>query len=184
MRKRPGKKIWVPIYTAARSVLVDKDWNVNNGGLVMEDGGSATEADGDHLQVAGRGKMRLVIWGDEFMVDVRVMERLPDRIVIGRAFWREHKLVMNLALNIGSIYSRGRRITGPISESNSIVEAEEDVRQVVEDEDVDDFIQRELDLSSFLRIDWSVTVCRNYFGTAELYLREWDASKASNIASI
>ncbi len=56
---------------------------------------------------------------------------------------------MDLELNVGSIWSCGRRITGLVSRSKALKEAGEDVRQVIEDEEVDDFIQTKLDLSEF-----------------------------------
>ncbi len=140
--------VWVPIDTAARSVWVDKTWFVNHGGVMDADGGTAAGADGSSLDVAGKGEIEFRLWGSTFTEPVRVMSTLPDTVLIGRDFWRKHALVMNLESNLGSVVVDGRRISGPVAQEVHEV-VEEDVRKVIEDHEVDDYLLNKIDYSEF-----------------------------------
>ncbi len=66
--------------------------------------------------------------------------------------------MMNLALNMGRSVREGGVLRGPIRGLTLTLRQKKMSAKSSKDEDVDDFIQRELDSPSFLRIDWSVTV--------------------------
>lgn len=98
-----GEEQWAPADTCALSTWVDQQWFEENGGAVQETLDSATAVDGTELVVVGEGTIRFELWGERFEERVRVMKRLPDKLLIGRRFLRRHGLHLDLETNRASI---------------------------------------------------------------------------------
>ena len=79
------------------------------------------------------------------------MSTLPDRILIGRRFWRENGLILDLERESASIVVKGTRVHSALCSRNrevENVEFEESVCAVIEYADVDDTITN-MDLRTF-----------------------------------
>ena len=62
------------------------------------------------LGVVGTGTLQFEFWQQTFTREVRVMSTLPDRILIGRRFWRENGLILDLEKDSASIVMKGTRV--------------------------------------------------------------------------
>ena len=67
----------------------------------------AQAVDGHHLQVEGEGLLDFCLWGQRFRETVRVLDQLPDKVLIGRKFWRANSFGMDLSTNSGYIILDG-----------------------------------------------------------------------------
>lgn len=145
-----GEKRNIPIDTAALSIWVDQAWFESNGGKLISRGGAAQAADGSDLEVIGTGELEFGFWGLTFREKVRVMSTLPDKLPIGRTFWRKHGLILNLGQNTGSVRYEGARVDGVLGSRNNSGDDRwgESVRAVIEDADVDQALQ-DMDLRAF-----------------------------------
>lgn len=76
------------------------------------------------------------------------MNHLPSQILIERAFWRKHRLHLDLYRNWGSVMKDGKRYKGGKGCSNSVRHYEA-VTTVIEDHEVDNIIERELNFPDF-----------------------------------
>jgi hypothetical protein len=141
--------------SACYSMWVDKKAFWEMGRYEYDDGGSAWSADGSPLRVAGRGRLDFCLWGRLFRrVRVRVMQKLPSKLLIGRQFMI--KFQMDLLLGKGQGRFTVETENGPTIFSGSIryqlqkgggeQVAEMDDQQVVAD--TLDAIE-EMDLSGF-----------------------------------
>ena len=84
------KSIWTPIDTAALSIWVDHQWFMETGGQmeISDNKYSARAADGSNIDVSGSGWLNFSLWGKQFQERVRIMNNLPDKVLMGRKFWR------------------------------------------------------------------------------------------------
>lgn len=79
------------------------------------------------------------------------MSDLPDEMLIGGIFWRNHKLRLELEENMASISIRGTRIDGPIRQFKEDHASEmEAVRAAIEDAEVD-LALKTMDFKSVLK---------------------------------
>jgi hypothetical protein len=98
---------------------VDKKAFWEMGGYEYDDGGSASSADGSPLRVAGRGRLDFCFWGRLFRrVRVRVMQKLPSKLPIGRQLMI--KFQMDLLLGKGQGRFTVETENGPTVFSGSI----------------------------------------------------------------
>ena len=119
-----------------------------HGGKILFRGGSACAADGREISVVGSGRVEFSFWGLSFSEEVRVMTRLPDKMLIGRKFWRKLGLHLDLEHDSASILHEDRRVEGPIGCRDQVAEPEELVRAIIEDADVDQAL-KEMDFKAF-----------------------------------
>ena len=96
----------------------------------------------------GEGLLTFELWGHEFAEKVQVLRNLPDKLLIGRKFWRKHSLRLDLAANCGSIRIQGVWLTGRISKGGSCSHRE-NVCKMLEGADVDRYLKRESDYTEF-----------------------------------
>lgn len=170
-----GESLVVPIDTAALSIWVDHGWFAANGGKLKSRGGAACAADGGKLGVVGTGTLQFEFWQQTFTREVRVMSTLPDRILIGRRFWRENGLILDLEKDSASILVKGTRVHGALCSRNreaANVELEESVCAVIEDADVDDTITN-MDLRTSLRTWQNGSNYGKFCGIVAKFSRDW-----------
>ena len=143
-----GENLSSPIETAALSVWVDHEWFVSHGGRLTPHTGTANSVDGSPLQVGGKGRLSFSFWGLRFEEEVRVMSNLPDKLLLGRKFWRRHSLILDLDANEGSVKVREQRHHGPIG-CGGIRRVTEAVNKVIEDVDIDHVLKHDIDYAAF-----------------------------------
>jgi hypothetical protein len=69
----------------------------------FEEGGKANAADGHSLDVAGRGRIDIMLRGRLFPgYQVRVMRNLPSRVLLGSEFVLRHNMELDLGRGLGS----------------------------------------------------------------------------------
>jgi hypothetical protein len=74
------------------------------GGYEYDEEGSASSAGGIPLQVAGRGRLDFCLWGRLFRrVRVRVMQKLPSKLPIGRQFMIKYQMDLLLGKGLGRV---------------------------------------------------------------------------------
>ena len=142
------EKLWVPVETAARSIWVDYEWFTLRGGSIIPNEGMAEAVNGHNLNVKGVVLLNFELWGQKFSEEVRVLQNLPDKLLIGRKFWRRHSLRLDLAANCGSIRIHSTWVSGRISRGQSFANSEK-VRKVLEGADVDRNLRYEADYTEF-----------------------------------
>ena len=144
------EQFMAPIDTATLSIWIDHAWFIENGGRLTSKGGSANAADGREIGVIGSGKLKFAFWGVKFEEEVRVMSMLPDKMLIGRRFWRANGLQLDLGKNSGSVRQKNRHVHGPIGSrgGEDSENMSESVRAVIEDADVDQVLKT-MDFSAF-----------------------------------
>jgi hypothetical protein len=99
----PGTVVAANIYTACWSIWLDWKTFLAGGGTDYEDGREANAADGHSLDVAGRGKIDIMLWGRLFPgYQVREMRTLPSQMHLGRDFMLHHNMELNLGSVLGS----------------------------------------------------------------------------------
>jgi hypothetical protein len=128
-------------------------------GTDFEEGGEANAADGHSLDVAGRKKIGIILWGILFRgFEVRVMRTLPSRMLLGHEFILRHNMELDFGRVLGSFevetkYGRdrfngiiryGQREMGTrrnIAQVHESIEAvgEDDIRDVIEAMDFTEF---------------------------------------------
>ena len=107
--------------------------------------GDACAADGGKLKVVANLALAFEVWGRMFSRKVRIIYTLPDKILIGRRFWREMRLILGLEKDSASITVDGTRVQGALcsrlrdTENRSLNES---MGAVIEDADVDDTIKQ------------------------------------------
>jgi hypothetical protein len=70
-------------------------------GTDFEENGEANAADGHSLDVAGREKIGIILWGILFPgFEVRVMRTLPSRMLLGREFILRHNMELDLGVSL------------------------------------------------------------------------------------
>jgi hypothetical protein len=122
------------------------------GGKDFEEGGEANAADGHSLDVAGRRKIDIMLWGRLFPgYQVRVMRMIPSGILLGRDFMPRHNMELDLGRGLesfevktkhgrarsnGSIRYRKREV----GTRRSVAEVQESI-EAVGDEDIRDPIE-------------------------------------------
>lgn len=143
-----GIQLWVPIDTAAHSIWVEKTWFQRNGGNILHDNGIAQAVDGQRLHVEGEGSIHFSLWGRTFHEPVRVLDNLPDKVLIGRGFWRKHSFGTDLSTNTGYTTGAGTKYCGSVGKSRMQPKVES-VRKVLEKEDVDFHLKNGVDYTSF-----------------------------------
>lgn len=143
-----GEQLWVPVDTAAVSIWVDHAWFSQIGGTVLPCEKTADAVDGQHLEVVGQGMLKFELWGKHFQEKVRILDKLPDKLLLGRQFWRRNRPRLDLAANCGAIEVEGRRFTGKIGRSQ-LSDAPEALCRVLEGENVDRHLKLEGDYSEF-----------------------------------
>ena len=142
------KNVPAVIDTAAYSLWADAEWFRQAGGTVKPDSSAAQAVNGRPLEVAGRGRLTFGLWGCLFeSYPVRLMRPLPSKVLIGRRFWIQSKLFLDLGSLRGEIMVNGRRYGGSIG-APEVPPSTEHIRRIAEDEDVEDAIH-ELDLRDF-----------------------------------
>ena len=112
-----GEQLWVPVDTAAVLIWVDHAWFSQIGGTVLPCEKTAEAVDGHHLEVVGQGVLKFELWGKRFQEKVKILGKLPDKVLIGRQFWRRNRLRLDLAANCGAIEVEGKTFTGKIGRS-------------------------------------------------------------------
>jgi hypothetical protein len=149
----PGTVVAANVDTACWSIWLD--WTTfwaAGGGTDFEEGGEANAADGHSLDVTGRGKIDIMLWGRLFPgYDVRVMRTLPSRMLLLREFMLRHNMELDCGRGLGSFEVKtkhGRaRFDGSIrygqrevDTRGSIAGVQESVKAVGE-EDIGDAIE-------------------------------------------
>jgi hypothetical protein len=80
-----GTEVAANVDTACWSIWLDWKTILAGGGTDFEEGGEANAADGHSLDVAGRGKIDIMLWGRLLPgYLVRLMRTLPSRMLLGR----------------------------------------------------------------------------------------------------
>ena len=143
-----GEDMWVPVHTAALSIWVDRDVFIQNGGKVSMCEGTVEAVDCHRLKVEGVGMLTFELWGRMFDGEVRVLSRLPHKLLIGRKFWRRNALCLDLAANRGVMRVGGARYEGLIGKGTPS-EVTETICRVLEGADVDQHLKHESDYSEF-----------------------------------
>lgn len=110
--------------------------------------GTAEAVDGYRLEVEAVGMLTFEMWGLVFNEAVRVLSRLPDKLPMGRKFWRRNALCLDLAAKRGVIRVIGARYEGLIGKGTSC-KATETICTVVEGADVYQHLKYEADYSEF-----------------------------------
>jgi len=141
--------VYAEVDTAARSLWVNADWFEDVvGNKVVEDKGDVFAADSAKVEVYGASKMDFELWGRRFYnYPVRLLKNLKPKILIGRAFWVEHKATLFLNLQTGSITISGKTYAGRILYGNC-GQRNETVKLMGEEDAIDESIQS-IDLSGF-----------------------------------
>ena len=142
------KLLWVPVDTAARSIWVDLSWFLSLGANIVYDDYGAKAADGRSIEVVGRGTLFFKFWGCCFNEEVRIMRTLPSIMLIGRKFLLKYGVQLDLSNCTGSLQHEGVRYTGIIGANIPSMEMEE-VSKIIEDHEVDSYIEHDLDVSQF-----------------------------------
>jgi hypothetical protein len=152
----PGMIVADNVDTACWSIWMAKATFEAAGGKEFRAGGEAMCADGGGLDVAGRGRIDIMLWGRLFpRYEVRVMKSLSSRMLLGRGFMLRYGMELDLRRGLGSFVvenSQGAaRFSGTISygeqggsrrrESAGIQEVEEAVCNAVEEADIRDAIE-------------------------------------------
>jgi hypothetical protein len=129
------------------------------GGTDFDEGEEANTAEGHSLDVAGRGRIDIMLWGRLFPgYQVRVMRTLPSRMLLEREFMLRHNMDLDLGRGLGSFEVKtkhGRaRFSGSIryrqrevGTRKSIAEVQESIEAVGE-EDISDAIEA-MDFAEF-----------------------------------
>jgi hypothetical protein len=123
--------------SGAKSFWVDKAWFLEIGGTMkMCSGCGATGADGRSLPVAGNGVLpQFELWGCVFDgVKLRVIDRLPSKLLVGVEFWLECGLQLDLSNLCARIRVDGVEYTGPVSPTQLKVDVNEEILEVEETE--------------------------------------------------
>jgi hypothetical protein len=133
----PGTVVAANVDTACWSILLDWKTFLAGGGTDFEEVGEANAADGHSLDVAGRGKIYIMLWGRFFpRYLVRVMRTLPSRMLLGREFMLRHNVELYLGRGLGSFEVKtkhGRaRFNGSIRYGNREVGTRGNVAEVQE----------------------------------------------------
>jgi hypothetical protein len=125
----------------------------------LRGGGEANAADGHSLDVAGRERIDIMLWGRLFPeYKVRVMRKIPSRMLLGREFMIRHNMELDLGRGLGSFEMKtkhGRaRFNGSmwygqreVGTKGSIAEVQESIEAVGE-EDIRDAIEA-IDFAEF-----------------------------------
>lgn len=148
-----GEFMPIPIDTAALSVWVDEGWYREGGGKLLPKGGSAQAADGHGITVVGTGQLEFRVWGETFKEPVRIMCTLPDKILLGRRFWQQRGLKLDLEERTASIRPYdGSRLEGGLCSRVKSGENDEKwneaVSAVIGDSDLDQALKT-MDLREF-----------------------------------
>ena len=96
----------------------------------------------------GEVLLKFELWGHEFTEEVQVLRNIPEKLLIGRKFWRKHSLRLDLAANCGSILIQDVWLTGRISKGGSC-SYRENVCKMFEGADVHRYLKRESDYTEF-----------------------------------
>jgi hypothetical protein len=158
-----GKRVAIKVAPPGTVVVANVDpvcWSIwlewttfwAESGTDFEEGGEANAADGHSLDVAGREKVGIILWGILFPgFEVWVMRTLPSRMLLGRDFILRHNMELDLGRVLGSFeeetkYDRAR-FNGSIrygqrevGTRGSIAEVHESIEAVGED-DITDAIE-------------------------------------------
>ena len=145
-----GEHFWVPVDTAALSIWVDSSWFTERGGQILSCDDRAEGVDGNQLHVEGKGALKFELWGGRFEEEVKVLRNLPDKLLVGRQFWRRNKLRLDLAANQGSIEVDGMTLVGRIGKI-PCSDASEAIHRVLEGASVDRHLQIDADYKEFSR---------------------------------
>ena len=109
---------------------------------------TAEAVDGNHLEVVGKGVLKFELWERHFEEEVKVLRQLPDKLLIGRRFWRKNRLRLDLAANFGSIEVHRATFSGRIGKIY-LSDTPEAVCRVMEGANVDQYLKVEADYSEF-----------------------------------
>jgi hypothetical protein len=94
-----GTNVAAQVDTACWSIWLDWKAFLAGGGTDFEGGGEVNAADGHSLDVAGRGRIDIMLWGRFFSgYQVRVMRTLSSRMILGREFMLRHNIELNLGV--------------------------------------------------------------------------------------
>lgn len=109
--------VWAQIDTAARSIWVNKEWFIQQGGVIIHnDNQGANAVDGRDIEVEGTGYLNLGLWGCMMKETVRVMKTLPSLMLIGRNFWWRYALRLDMGIGIGRITYNKKHYEGKIKQ--------------------------------------------------------------------
>jgi hypothetical protein len=148
----PGMVVAENFDTACWSIWLDWKTFLAGGGTDFEEGGEANAADVRSLDVAGRGRIDIMLWGRLFLgYQVRVMRTLLSRILLGREFMLRHNMELDLGHGLESFKIKtkhGRaRFNGSIrygkrevGTRGSVAEVQDSIGAVGE-EDISDAIE-------------------------------------------
>lgn len=96
--------------------------------------------------VIGSGTFKM--WGCEFNEFFKVMDHLPSTILVGRRFWRKYGFNLTLGKDVNSIVYGGRPVQVLVKNALCDLNGEK-VTVLIEDSDIDVYIQNELDVAQF-----------------------------------
>jgi hypothetical protein len=123
------------IDTGAYSVWVSRETFAAAQGYGLQYGGlHAKGVDGTPIEVVGEGRMDFELWGRKFMgTPVRIMSHMQSKVLLGRIFLLENKVVLDLRAGHGSLVSGGITHKGCIVSRNVEGNGAEHVALVSED---------------------------------------------------
>jgi hypothetical protein len=120
----PGTMVAANVDTASWSIWLDWKTFLAGGGTNFEEGGEANAADSHSLDVAGRGRIDIMLWGRLFPeYQVRVMRTLPSPIFLGREFMLHHNMELYLGRGLGSFEVNSKHGRARFNESIRYVKA-------------------------------------------------------------
>eukprot|EP00171_Calliarthron_tuberculosum_P021211 IDg21211t1 len=142
-----GMKINAEIDTGAYSIWVNLDWFLKQGGIVEPDYGEARGADQSKLDVKGSGRLSFGLWGSYFRnYPVRLLGDLKSDVLIGRSFWINYRLKMDLEVGKGAILVNGKQFSGIM---NVPIQVNKEIVSSIDEEEEIDMKIKSMDLSGF-----------------------------------
>ncbi len=114
------------------------EWFTAQGGVIRPSHVKARGANQKPLAVAGEGVLSFTLWGKFFKnYPVKVLPGLKIDVLIGRSFWVENMLKLDLGMSEGSICVKGKIFSGPVrfpeqwQDLESIESVDEDERLIL-----------------------------------------------------
>lgn len=98
-----GQTLFSPIDTPATSIWVGEAWFRQNGEKINPRGGSACGADKREIRVANGGVLDFQMQGTPIIKDVRVVNTVSSKVLVGTRFWRKNNFWLDLKRSIHNV---------------------------------------------------------------------------------
>lgn len=134
--------------SAARSILVDKDWFVHTVGSLPEFCKSAMAADRILRNATGTGVLRLRVWEGSFIESVLIMATVSLKISIGIQCWLRYSFKLNYG-KVTDLKLVNRRSHDQNVQQITLVKILESVMKGISGSEVGDYTFYEPDVDQF-----------------------------------